>query len=102
MNCLSPASASFRIRLRVGHSYHAVTTYITNPIRKGSVDTDEAIYDAMSGRGAAIENWNGRQLRRRTVDADAGTREGPPLSRYIYSFRCHLALGGSERKARHG
>src|SRR6267378_4458344 len=55
---LEPDSASFRIRYEVTATT-AGATYYYNPIRKGSVATDEAIYDAMSGEALQFEIVNG-------------------------------------------
>ncbi len=70
---LEPASASFRIRYEVTATT-AGATYYYNPIRKGSVATDEAIYDAMSGEALQFEIVNGATAQKDPLmaDADAG------------------------------
>jgi hypothetical protein len=70
---LEPESASFRIRYEVTATT-AGATYYYNPIRKGSVATDEAIYDAMSGEALQFEIVNGATAQKDPLmaDADAG------------------------------
>src|SRR5271154_6283642 len=46
---LSPESASFAIRYEVTATT-AGAKYYYNPIRKGSVASDESVYDAMTGK----------------------------------------------------
>jgi hypothetical protein len=66
----APESASFRIRYEV-----TVTTegakYYYNPIRKGSVATDEAVYDAMTGEPLQFEIVTGQEARKDPLMADA-------------------------------
>jgi hypothetical protein len=71
---LSPESASFRIRYEVTATT-AGAKYYYNPIRKGSVATDEAVYDAMSGDSLQFEIVSGEEARKDPLmaDADAGT-----------------------------
>src|SRR5713101_2441094 len=51
---LAPDSARFRIRYEVTATT-AGAKYFYNPIRKGSVASDEAVYDAMSGEALQFE-----------------------------------------------
>jgi hypothetical protein len=70
---LEPDSASFRIRYEVTATT-AGATYYYNPIRKGSVATDEAVYDAMSGEALQFEIVNGAAAQKDPLmaEADAG------------------------------
>ncbi len=70
---LEPDSASFRIRYEVTATT-AGATYYYNPIRKGSVATDEAVYDAMSGGALQFEVVSGEVAQKDPLmaDADAG------------------------------
>ena len=70
---LSPESGSFRIRYEVTATT-AGAKYYYNPIRKGSVASDEAVYDAMSGEALQFEVVNGEEARKDSLmaDADAG------------------------------
>lgn len=71
---LAPDSASFRIRYEVTATT-AGARYFYNPIRKGSVASDEAVYDAMSGEPLPFELVSGEEARKDALmaDADAGT-----------------------------
>jgi hypothetical protein len=71
---LTPESASFRIRYEVTATT-AGAKYYYNPIRKGSVPTDEAVYDAMTGEALQFEIVSGEEARKDPLmaDADAGT-----------------------------
>src|SRR6266446_10524898 len=71
---LAPESASFRIRYEVTATT-AGAKYFYNPIRKGSVASDEAVYDAMSGEALQFEIVSGEEARKDPLmaDADAGT-----------------------------
>src|SRR5260221_13987107 len=70
---LAPDSASFRIRYEVTATT-AGATYYYNPIRKGSVVTDEAVYDAMSGEALQFEIVSGAAAQKDPLmaEADAG------------------------------
>jgi hypothetical protein len=70
---LEPDSASFRIRYEVTATT-AGATYYYNPIRKGSVATDEAVYDAMSGEALQFEIVSGAAAQKDPLmaEADAG------------------------------
>lgn len=71
---LAPETASFRIRYEVTAT-SAGAKYYYNPIRKGSVATDEAVYDAMIGEPLQFEIVSGEEARKDPLmaDADAGT-----------------------------
>jgi hypothetical protein len=71
---LAPESASFRIRYEVTATT-AGAKYYYNPIRKGSVASDEAVYDAMTGEALQFEIVSGEEARKDPLmaDADAGT-----------------------------
>src|SRR6266436_3474073 len=70
---LEPDSASFRIRYEVTATT-AGATYYYNPIRKGSVATDEAVYDAMSGEALQFEIVSGAAAQKDPLmaESDAG------------------------------
>ena len=67
---LAPDSASFKI-------YYEVTAttpgakFFYNPIRKGSVASDEAVFDAMTGEPLHFEVVSGSQARKDSLMADA-------------------------------
>ena len=71
---LAPESASFKISYEV-----TVTTpgakFFYNPIRKGSVASDEAVFDSMSGAPLSFEVVSGTDARKDPLmsDADADT-----------------------------
>jgi hypothetical protein len=71
---LAPDSASFRIRYEVTATT-AGAKYYYNPIRKGSVASDEVVYDAMTGEPLQFEIVSGEEARKDPLmaDADAGT-----------------------------
>jgi hypothetical protein len=71
---LAPESASFRIRYEVTATA-AGAKYYYNPIRKGSVASDEAVYDAMTGEPLQFEIVSGEDARKDSLmpDADLGT-----------------------------
>jgi hypothetical protein len=71
---LAPESASFRIRYEVTATT-AGAKYYYNPIRKGSVASDESVYDAMSGEALHFEIVSGEEARQDPLmaDADAGS-----------------------------
>jgi len=71
---LAPDTASFRIRYEVTATT-AGAKYYFNPIRKGSVASEEAVYDAMSGEALQFEVVSGEEARKDPLmaDGDAGT-----------------------------
>lgn len=60
---LAPESASFKIRYEVTATASGATVYY-NPIRKGSVASDEAVYDAMTGEPLKFEVIGGEEARK--------------------------------------
>ena len=76
---LAPGSAKFRIIYEVTANT-AGATYYFNPIRKGSVATDESVFDRATGKPLAVRRrrQRGRARRRRAQqrhDADVHSRE---------------------------
>src|ERR1700756_5074399 len=71
---LAPETASFRIRYEVTATTPGAK-YFYNPIRKGSVASDEAVYDAMTGEAVQFEIVSGEEARKDPLmaDADAAT-----------------------------
>ena len=67
---LAPETASFRIRYEVTATT-AGAKYFYNPIRKGSVASDEAVYDAMTGEALQFEIVSGEEARKDPLMADA-------------------------------
>lgn len=67
---LAPETASFKIYYQVTATT-AGATFFYNPIRKGSVATDESVYDAMSGKPLHFEVVNGAEARKDALMADA-------------------------------
>ncbi|MGQ0640126.1 MAG: hypothetical protein ACT4P6_05040 [Gemmatimonadaceae bacterium] len=59
---LAPGSAKFRIIYEVTATTAGATGYF-NPIRRGSVATDEAVYDRMSGEKLRFEVVSGKVAR---------------------------------------
>ncbi len=59
---LAPGSAKFRIVYEVTATTAGATSYF-NPIRKGSIATDEAVFDRMTGSPLRFEVVNGRVAR---------------------------------------
>jgi hypothetical protein len=59
---LAPGSAKFRIIYEVTATTAGATKYF-NPIRKGSVATDEAVFDRMTGRALPFEVVSGAVAR---------------------------------------
>lgn len=73
---LAPGSAKFRIVYEVTATTPGATRYF-NPIRKGSVATDEAVYDRMTGEKLAFEVVSGRVAR------DGGVARADTTGEYI-------------------
>jgi hypothetical protein len=69
---LAPDSASFKILYEVTATTPGAKVFF-NPIRKGSVASDEAVYDAMTGEPLKFEIVPGEEARKDPlmVDADA-------------------------------
>jgi hypothetical protein len=71
---LDPESASFRIRYEVTATT-AGAKYFFNPIRKGSIATDEAVIDVMTGEPLRFAVVSGEEARKDALmpDSDTGT-----------------------------
>ena len=88
---LAPGSAKFRIVYEVTATTAGATKYF-NPIRKGSVATDEAVYDRMTGRPLTFEVVSGRIAR------DGGVRGADTTGEYIMvSLARAVPVGGEGR-----
>jgi hypothetical protein len=70
---LAPSSASFKIDYEVTATTAGAKSF-WNPIRKGSVASDEAVYDLMTGAPLKFEQVTGAQAKAHGLtDADAGS-----------------------------
>jgi hypothetical protein len=67
---LDPETASFKIHYEVTATT-AGAKFFYNPIRKGSVASDESVYDAMSGKPLHFEVVSGAEARKDALMADA-------------------------------
>ena len=67
---LAPETASFKISYEVSATTPGATLYF-NPIRKGSVASDEAVYDAMTGEALRFEVVSGAEARKDPLMAGA-------------------------------
>jgi hypothetical protein len=67
---LAPEAASFKIYYQVTAATEEAK-FFYNPIRKGSVATDESVYDAMSGKPLHFEVVSGAEARKDALMADA-------------------------------
>ena len=67
---LAPESASFKIAYEVSASTAGAKVFF-NPIRKGSVASDEAVYDTMTGEPLHLEVVSGAEARKDPLMADA-------------------------------
>jgi hypothetical protein len=67
---LAPETASFKIYYEVTATTAGATCFY-NPIRKGSVASDESVYDAMSGKPLHFEVVSGAEARKDALMADA-------------------------------
>ena len=67
---LAPESASFKIHYEVSATTPGAR-FFYNPIRKGSVASDESVYDAMQGTALHFEVVSGTQARKDPLMADA-------------------------------
>ena len=67
---LAPESASFKILYEVSAATAGAKVFF-NPIRKGSVASDEAVYDAMTGEPLHFEVVSGAEARKDPLMADA-------------------------------
>ena len=73
---LAPGTAKFRIVYEVSATTPGATQYF-NPIRKGSVASDESVYDRMTGKPLKFAVVNGR------VAAERGVRGADSTGEYI-------------------
>ena len=71
---LAPDSASFKISYEVSAATPGATVFF-NPIRKGSLPSDEAVYDAMTGEPLRFEVVSGAEARHDPLMADADVAE---------------------------
>lgn len=71
---LAPDTASFKISYEVTATTAGARVFF-NPIRKGSVASDEAVYDAMTGEPLKFEVVSGEAARKDPLMADADTAE---------------------------
>jgi hypothetical protein len=69
---LAPESASFKIRYEVTATAPGAMVYY-NPIRKGSVASDEAVFDAMTGEPLKLEVISGEEARKDPLMAGEDT-----------------------------
>ena len=69
---LAPETASFKITYEVTATTPGAKLYF-NPIRKGSVASDEAVYDSMTGDPLRFEIVTGAEARKDPLMADADT-----------------------------
>lgn len=69
---LAPETASFRIYYEVTATTAGAKVFY-NPIRKGSVASDESVYDAMTGKPLVFEVVSGADARKDPLMADADT-----------------------------
>ncbi len=67
---LAPETASFKIHYEVTATTSGATVFY-NPIRKGSVASDEAVYDAMSGKPLSMQVVSGADARKDPLLSDA-------------------------------
>lgn len=67
---LAPETASFKIYYEVTATTAGAKVFY-NPIRKGSVASDESVYDAMSGKPLPFEVISGTEARKDALMADA-------------------------------
>lgn len=67
---LAPSSASFKIYYEVTATTPGAKSFY-NPIRKGSVASDEAVFDSMTGQALAFEVVSGAEARKDPLMPDA-------------------------------
>jgi hypothetical protein len=84
---LEPGSAKFRIIYEVTATTAGATKYF-NPIRRGSVATDEAVFDRMTGQPLKWEVVNG------TVARAGGVRGADSTGEYIMVHLAQAVPGG--------
>lgn len=67
---LAPSTASFKINYEVTATTPGAKSFY-NPIRKGSVASDEAVFDSMTGQPLAFEVVSGAEARKDSLMPDA-------------------------------
>lgn len=90
---LAPGSARFRIIYEVTATTPGATKYF-NPIRKGSVATDEAVFDRMTGRALPFEVVGG------AVARAGGVRGADSTGEYIMVSLARPVPPGGEARIR--
>ena len=91
---LAPETASFKIDYEVSATTPGATAYF-NPIRKGSVATDEAVFDMMTGQPLKFEQVSGAQAKAH------GLADADPQTDYIEVHLARpIAQGGGQARLR--
>ena len=90
---LAPETASFRITYDVTAVTPGAKHYF-NPIRKGSVASDESVIDLMTGQPLTFKEVSGQQAR------DAGMKDADPGTRYIQVELARPVPAGGETRIR--
>jgi hypothetical protein len=90
---LAPESASFKITYDVTAVTPGVK-YFFNPIRKGSVASDESVIDLMTGAPLKFNEVTGQQAR------DAGLKEADLDTHYIQIELARAVVDGGEARLR--
>lgn len=88
---LEPGSAKFRIIYEVTATTAGATKYF-NPIRRGSVATDEAVFDRMTGQPLKWEVVNG------TIARDGGVRGADSTGEYIMVYLAQAVPADGEQR----
>ena len=90
---LAPGSSKFRIIYEVTATTPGATSYF-NPIRKGSIATDEAVYDRMTGAPLKFEVVSG------LVARAGGVRGADSTGEYIAVRLARAVPDGGEQRIR--
>lgn len=90
---LAPETASFRITYDVTAVTPGAKHYF-NPIRKGSVASDESVIDLRTGQPLTFKEVSGQQAR------DAGMKDADPGTRYIQVELARPVPAGGETRIR--
>jgi len=91
---LAPETASFKIDYEVSATTPGATAYF-NPIRRGSVATDEAAFDMMTGQPLKFEQVSGAQAKAH------GMADADPQTDYIEVHLARpIAQGGGQARLR--
>jgi hypothetical protein len=88
---LAPGSAKFRIVYEVSATTPGATRYF-NPIRRGSVATDEAVYDRMTGEKLRFEVVSGKVAR------EGGVTRADTAGEYIMVHLAHAVPTDGEAR----